>query len=161
MANRFKEVKEEPKIPVDREEITENESAQQEQNNSSSPKKKGGLAKSLTTVFSGNFLGNTSLIKQLPFIFFLTFLTLFYIANGYWADDKIRQMNKLTNELKELRSEQVSVKSELEYVSNEVQIEEAAKKLGLEYMRNPPMKILVKDSTAFENNTNNKDNSGK
>jgi hypothetical protein len=146
MANRLKEAKQE-EIPQQREHENDTDTAQTEQK-TSSPKRKGGLAKSLTAVFGGGFLGTTSIIKQLPFIFFLTFIALFYIANGYWADDKIRQLNSLTNELKELRSEQVSVKSELEYVSNEVQIAESAKKIGLEYSRNPPMKILVRDTTT-------------
>jgi hypothetical protein len=143
MANRFKEV--ETESGLDREEKT----AAQTEQHTSSPRKKGGLAKSLSTVFGGNFLGNPGIIKQLPFIFFLSFIALFYIANGYWADDKIRQMNKLTNELKELRSEQVSVQSDLESVTNEVHVAEAAKKLGLEESRIPPMKIVINDTLSL------------
>lgn len=146
MANRFKEVEKAEEI---REEKTE--TARKEQNTSSTSKK-GGLAKSLSTVFGGNFLGNPGIIKQLPFIFFLSFIALFYIANGYWADDKIRQMNKLTNELKELRSEQVSIQSGLESVTNEVHVAEKAKSIGLEESRIPPMKIVIKDTLRLSRN---------
>jgi hypothetical protein len=141
MANRFKEAP-----GIEREEIeNEIETAHTEQA-TSSPRKKGGLAKSLTAVFGGNFLGNPKIINQLPFIFFISFIALFYIANGYWADDKIRQMNKITNELKELRTEQITVQSDLESVTNEVHVAEEAKKLGLEWAIHPPMKIVINDT---------------
>ena len=147
MANRFKEV--ETETGQNRE---ENQTAAQQKQRTSSPPKKGGLAKSLSTVFGGNFLGNPAIIGQLPFIFFISFIALFYIANGYWADDKIRQLNKLTNELKELRSEQVSVQSSLESVTNEVHVAAEAKKLGLEESRIPPMKIVINDTLSISRN---------
>ena len=141
MANRFKEAPSEPKIKE-----VEQQTAQINEQKDSLPQKKGKLTKSLTTIFGGNFLGDESIIKQLPFIFFLSFVALFYIANGYWADDKIRQLNYLTNELKELHNEQISVKSALDFVKQEDQISPAAKKLGLIDCHIPPIKILVRDS---------------
>ncbi|MBC7862512.1 MAG: hypothetical protein IAF38_06010 [Bacteroidia bacterium] len=146
MANRFKEVKEIRPTP----EIEKETPTAQPEQKTSTPKRKGGLAKSLTAVFGGKFLGTDSIIKQIPFIFFISFIALFYIANGYWADDKIRQLNKITNEIKEMRSEQASVNSELKNVSNEHEVELAANKLGLQCIRTPNMKILVTDSATYK-----------
>ena len=145
MGNRFKEVHEEPQI-----EKEEQQTAPQQEQKNSPPQKKGGIAKSLTAVFAGNFLGNDKIFKQLPFIFFLSFIALFYIANGYWADDKIRQLNSLATEIKELRNEQISVRSELDFAKQEEQIIPAAKNIGLLECRTPPMKILVRDSTTIK-----------
>ena len=46
----------------------------------------------------------------IPFILFLALIAILYIANGYYADDKIREVNKVSNQLKELRSEYISTK---------------------------------------------------
>ena len=141
MGNRFKEVNETAKNQQEtlQERVTEN-------NNTSTPPKKGGIAKSLTTVFGGGFLDNPKIVRQIPFVLFLSLAGLLYNANGYWADDKIRQMNKLTNELKELRTEQISVQSELESVTNEVNIAKQAEAIGLVESRTPPKKIVDPDS---------------
>ncbi|MFN6039985.1 MAG: FtsL-like putative cell division protein, partial [Bacteroidota bacterium] len=132
MANRFKHTEEN----IVEEEITDKNSG----SNSSEAKKKGRLVKSISAVFGGNFLNSPSIVNFIPFIFFLSVIGLAYIANGYWADNKIRQMNKLTNELKELRTEHVFVQSELESSTNENFIAEKAKKLGLTDARIPPKK---------------------
>jgi hypothetical protein len=145
MANRFKEIEENNDELNAAAESVKKES-------SSSPRKKGKLAKSISAIFGGGFLDNPEIVKFIPFIFFLSFLGLIYIANGYWADNKIRQLNKLTNELKELRTENVTVQSELESSTNENYIAEKAKKIGLVESRIPPKKIVVQDTTKQKNN---------
>lgn len=147
MGNRFKEVN----LKETNQKITPEQTGA-EATSSPTPPKKGGIAKSLTTLFGGGFLDNPKIVRQIPFLFFLSLAGLFYIANGYWADDKIRQMNKLTNELKELRTEQVSVQSELESVTNEVKIAQQAQAIGLVESRTPPKKIVVTDSLLIISN---------
>jgi hypothetical protein len=71
---------------------------------------------------------------------------LFYIANGYWADGKIRTQNKLIAEIKELRSEYISSKSDLMFISKQSEVAKAVEKSGLREPVVPPMKILVTDS---------------
>ena len=110
------------------------------------PKKKSGVVKSLTTVFSGTFLSNESTLKHIPFILFLSAIAILYIANGYWADDKIRQVNRITTQLKELRSEYISTKSDLMFISKQSEVAKSVEKLGLKEPVVPPMKIVVNDS---------------
>lgn len=109
----------------------------------SRPRRKGVLAKGLSSVFSGSFLTNEKSLKHLPYILFLALAAIFYIANGYYADDKIREFNKTTNELKELRSQYISTKSELMFASKQSEVAKSAEKLGLKEPIVPPTKIEV------------------
>ncbi len=112
------------------------------------PRKKGVLAKGLSAVFSGTFLTSEKTLKNLPYIIFLAFVAIFYIANGYYADGKIREVNKISNELKELRTEYISTKSELMFASKQSEVAKAAEKIGLKESVVPPYKIKV-DSTEL------------
>lgn len=138
MANKFKEIQEE--------EIVEEVVEQPIQKKSSSPKKKGVLFKSLSSVFGGTFLSNESVVKYIPFVLFLSALGILYIANGYWADDKIRMQNKLISGNKELRSEYISSKSDLMFISKQSEVAKAVESMGLKEPVVPPMKIVVADS---------------
>lgn len=118
--------------------------------NSSKPRKKGVLAKGLSSVFSGTFLTSEKNLKHLPFVLFLAGLAILYIANGYYADDKIREFNKLNNQLKELRSEYISTKSELMFASKQSEVAKAALQLGLKESIVPPIKIEVDSAELFK-----------
>ncbi|MBK7856572.1 MAG: hypothetical protein IPJ79_18250 [Bacteroidetes bacterium] len=63
------------------------------------------------------------LLKVMPFIFFLTVLGLFYIANSYTSERTIRNIDKTAKEIKELRSEYISVKSDLMFVCRQSQLQ--------------------------------------
>lgn len=114
----------------------------------SKPKQKssGGniVTRTIGSVMSGSFLSRDAAIKALPFMFFLTVVALFYIANGYYAEEQIRRQNQLTSELKELRSEFIISKSELATVNIQTSVKERVLPLGLkESAVNPPSIILV------------------
>jgi hypothetical protein len=114
-----------------------------------SPKKKQVhkvFVRSVFDVFNGNFLTNKSSLKQAPFAMFLTIVALFYISNSYYAERKIRQINKINNELKELRSEYITSKSKLMFVSKQSEVAKTAEVMGLSIKESttPPGKIIVK-----------------
>ncbi|MES2680684.1 MAG: FtsL-like putative cell division protein [Bacteroidota bacterium] len=113
------------------------------------PRRKGVLAKGLSSVFSGTFLTNEKNLKHLPFILYLGLMAILYIANGYYADDKIREENKTTNQLKELRSEYISVKSDLMFASKQSEVAKSAEALGLKEPVVPPVKIEVDSSQLY------------
>ena len=144
MANKFRELKR-----TQTEKLTEE--TQQETpppKNRASRGKKSGLVKSLNTVFSGTFLSNESVVRHVPFVLFLSLIAILYIANGYWADDKVRQVNRTASQLKELRSEYISTKSDLMFVSKQSEVAKSAEKLGLKEPITPPMKIVVDTSNS-------------
>lgn len=105
--------------------------------------KKGVLAKILSKIFGGSFLSDDKTIQHIPFILFLACIAILYIANGYYADDKIREVNKISNQIKELRTEYISSKSDLMFMSKQSQIAKAVDTLGLKEPLVAPMKIEV------------------
>jgi hypothetical protein len=141
MANKYREIKKDASTSsADIEEVVEQAS---EEKASSKPRKKGVLAKALSGVFSGTFLANEKNFKHVPFILFMTVLATAYIAYGYYADDTIREVNKITNNLKELKSEFIYTKSELMFASKQSEVAKATEPLGLKEPITPPLKIKV------------------
>ena len=139
MSNKFREVPKSEPVHENLEIAETKESAK----DTPPPKKrkKGVLAKALSSVFSGTFLTNESTLKHVPFLLFLALIAILYIANGYQADDKIREVNRITNELKELRSEYISTKSDLMFVSKQSEVAKSVETMGLKEPIAPPMKI--------------------
>ncbi|MBD99387.1 MAG: hypothetical protein CMO34_06050 [Verrucomicrobia bacterium] len=96
--------------------------------------------KSLVT---GSFLSKDKLVQSLPFVFFLTFLGICYIANGYQAEKIIRRLYKTNNTIKELRSEYITTKSDLMVISKQSQVAKSAESIGLRELTSPPKKIVI------------------
>lgn len=90
---------------------------------------------------------NYQLITQnLPFLLFLAFVALVYIANSHLAEKKVRRINKLSREIKELKWEYLSVKSELMFRSKLSEVSKAVEPLGLKELNTPPQRIEVKQT---------------
>ncbi len=79
--------------------------------------------------------------KQVPFILYLVCWLILFIYSSHRAEKLIRQTDKLNNELKELRSEYVSVSSELMRASKQSSVAEKLKALGIKELTTPPQKI--------------------
>lgn len=105
------------------------------------------VTRSVGSVMSGAFLSKEKAIGAIPFIFFLTLVTLCYIANGYYAEEQIRKQNKLTNEIKELRSEYIISKSDLMFISKQSEVAKRVLSLGVKESVEPPVKIVVHSKT--------------
>jgi hypothetical protein len=129
MGNKFKEQTkpEEPKAPQ-------------------KPVKENKMVKSVASVVSGNFLSKDTTLKNMPFVFFLSFLAICYIANGYYADDQVRKVNKLSNDIKELRTQYIVVKDSLVIKSKQTEVAKALalQQTGIKESVVPPKKIVVK-----------------
>jgi hypothetical protein len=88
-----------------------------------------------------------ALVQNMPFIGFLSLLGLIYIANSHLAEKKIRRINKLGKEIKELKWEYINVKSELMFRSKMSEVSKSVEPLGLKQLSSPPQKIeLAKDT---------------
>jgi len=109
------------------------------------PKKVSKITRSVVDVLSGNFLAGDKVVKNLPYTLFLVFIGLVYIANGYLAEDTVRKINKVGNELKELRSEYITTKSDLMYTTKQSELAKIIEErgLGLKESFDPPRKIVV------------------
>lgn len=83
------------------------------------------------------------LLKVMPYIFFLTLIALVYIANSYYAERTVRDIDRVTKELKTLRTEYISGKSELMIVSKQSEVAKAVAWQGLKESVEAPKKIIV------------------
>ncbi|MBN1144264.1 MAG: hypothetical protein JXA72_07565 [Bacteroidales bacterium] len=94
-------------------------------------------------LIDGTFLIRENVLKQLPYLLFLTFLGVIYIGNRFHAERMVRQINDLKIEVGNLRSEQITITSELMNISrpSEVAALVESKGLGLKESMDPPKKI--------------------
>ena len=106
--------------------------------------------KGFKSLVTGSFLSKEKVIESLPFLFFLTFLGICYIANGYQAEKVIRQLYKTSNVLKELRSEYITTKSDLMIISRQSQVASATAEMGLRELTSPPKKIVLSKTEKEE-----------
>ena len=83
------------------------------------------------------------IVKNIPFFLFLSVLTIIYIANGHKADKTIRKINATTRELKDLQYEYKTLKSEVMFKSEEIQIVKATEPLGLIISKEMPQRLPV------------------
>jgi hypothetical protein len=70
-------------------------------------------------------------------------LAVLYIANGHRADKTIRRINSTTTELKELQYEYKTLKSEVMFKSQELQIVKASEPLGLKVSKDMPQRLKM------------------
>jgi hypothetical protein len=106
------------------------------------------VGRAFVGVMSGEIFGSEELIKHLPYVGFLVFLGLVYIGIGYSAEDSVRQINRNKTELKEMRSEYITIKSDLMYATKQSELIKILheKGLTLEESFQPPKKIEITES---------------
>ena len=109
-----------------------------------------GVAKRVLSVLDGSFLTRDNVINNIPYLLFLFGIGIFYIGNSHYAEGGIIGMEKLNNELKELRSEFISTRSELMIVSKQSEVAKAVAPMGIYESVVPPKKILVKPEALPE-----------
>ncbi len=97
-------------------------------------------------VLDGSILTKQFTLHLFPFIFYLTFLAVIYIANTYYAEKTVMEIGALKNELKELRYEQITTKSDLMNKCKQSEIAEKLNPYGIKESVVPPNKIFVKQN---------------
>ena len=85
-----------------------------------------------------------TVIRNLPFIFFIAAIGIFYIANAHYAEKNVREIDQIEKRLNELRWEYMTTKSELEYISKQSEVAKMLEPAGLKELREPPKKIVTK-----------------
>ncbi len=87
-----------------------------------------------------------SVVKQIPFILFLAFIAMLYISNTYYAEKTIRDINKIKNDLKDLRAEYIYTKSELMFSSRQSEVAAMVADQEIKESTVPPQTIIVTKS---------------
>lgn len=95
------------------------------------------------SVVTGAFLSHEKIVNSVPYVLFLTFICILYIANGYYAEKTVKQLFRTQNEIKELRSEYISNKSDLELIKQQSHVAYSIRSLQLKESLTPPHKIII------------------
>lgn len=101
-----------------------------------------GAIRKISSVLDGSVLTSEFAIKQAPFFFFLFLLALIYIGNNYVAQSKVKKIDSISKELKDLRDEHISVKSDLMYFTKRSELAYRLKSRGIKEATEPPFKII-------------------
>ncbi len=91
-------------------------------------------------------LSGEIILKNLPFVFFLGFLAMMYIANVHYAEKTIREIQEVQRDLKTLRRKYNSLKAENMYNSKQSEIVKEVSKKGLHISSRYPINIVDTDS---------------
>lgn len=104
------------------------------------------FSRSVASILDGSFLTRENLLKQIPFIIFITFLGIFYIANSYNAEKTIIEIGKTKKELEELRYEYITTKSNLMFQSKQSEVAYRLVNSQVKESLVPPVKLIHKTS---------------
>lgn len=85
-----------------------------------------------------------TIIRNLPFVFFMASIAILYIANAHYAEKNVRELNQIERKMNEMRWEYMTTKSELENISKQSEVAKLVAASGLKELREPPKKIVVK-----------------
>ncbi len=85
--------------------------------------------------------GHHWLLGNIPFLLFLSLLTVLYIYNGHYAEKRIKDINRTASTLKELQYEYKTLKSELMFMQKQSEVVRLAGPLGFRETTVPPMRL--------------------
>lgn len=98
-----------------------------------------------TQLFTKGAISTDDATRALPFIFYIAMLGMIYIANRHISENTVRDIDKVSKEVKELSWEYKSSKAELAFKSTLTEVAKRADTLGIRTPEAPPQKITVKE----------------
>lgn len=84
-------------------------------------------------------------VRFLPQILYLAAICIFYIGHRHYSDKKIRFINKLENEVEDLRADYTTLRADYNFASKQSEVARQARKLGLYESKVPPFKVVAKE----------------
>jgi hypothetical protein len=93
-------------------------------------------------IIIGDVFSKDSFFKTIPYLGYLTILAIVYISNTYYAEKTFRQIETIKVEMKELRFQYISSKSELMYYGKQTEIAKRVLSAGIKETKIPPFKIF-------------------
>ncbi len=104
------------------------------------------IGSAINEILEGTFLTRKGFIKLIPLVLFITLLAVIYIANSYWSIKGFREVSDLKKELKELRFEHITTKSDFMYISKQSEVARKLDSVGIKESTVPPQKFFYKTS---------------
>jgi cell division protein FtsL len=98
---------------------------------------------SLMYILGGGILKEDFVVKHTKMIVLIVILLFFYISNRYTCMIRIREIDRLQEQLKDVKFEALSVSAQLTGNTRPSQVEELVKRQGLdlEKAKTPPYKL--------------------
>ena len=96
-----------------------------------------------TQLFTDGVISKQAATDMLPFIVFLAFLAMIYIGNRHFAENNIRDIDRLSKEVKELSWDFKTTKADLMLKSTQTEVAKLVDTLGLYESVEPPIKIVI------------------
>ena len=131
MNNQFKHNKSEDDSEYDAEPIAQQSENEQLQKNF------------FSQLFTEGVISKAAATQMIPFFLFIAFLALIYIGNRHFAESNIRDIDKLSNEVKELSWDFKTLKASLMLKSTQTEVAKMVDTLGLMEPTEPPRKIVA------------------
>lgn len=101
------------------------------------------MKQQLMEVLRGSFLTSGDAAKNWRFIMFASLLAVVMISSAHRADEKVHYLGSLSEEVLELKSEFVDVRTRLQQARLESKIRGKVMAMGLAPSKNPPRKIKI------------------
>jgi hypothetical protein len=99
----------------------------------------------LTKFLANGFITTDEATRALPFVLYVALLGMIYIANRHLAERNIRDIDKLTKEVRELNWEYKITQADLAYKSTLSEVAKRADTLGIKESLQPAQKITIKE----------------
>jgi hypothetical protein len=99
----------------------------------------------LTQFLTKGVISTDDATRALPFILYIAFLGMLYIGNRHISENAVRDIDKISKEVKELSWEYKSSKADLAFKSTLTEVAKRADTLGIKTSEQPPQKITVKE----------------
>jgi len=107
------------------------------------------MKKGLVALLKGTFLVSGTAPKNWLFIVFASLLATIMIASSHSADRKVHEIAALNEEVKQLRSEFVEIRSRAQRLKLESTIRESVIEVGLLPTETRPVKIIVSKTEQY------------
>ncbi|QBA63426.1 FtsL-like putative cell division protein [Muriicola soli] len=101
----------------------------------------------IVSILKGKFLVSGGAPKNWLFLVFASFLATVMISSSHSADRKVHKLAALNEEVKELRSQFVEMRSDVQRLKLESTVRLTVADKGLLPSETPPKKIKVKSTT--------------
>jgi len=101
------------------------------------------MFKSASTVLDGSVLTSDLIQKSVPYLIMLFLLAMIYIGNNFIAQSKVKKIDQLGKELKDLRDEHISTKSDLMFSTKQSELAKRLSERQIQEATTPPYKIYI------------------
>ena len=99
----------------------------------------------LTQFLSKGFITTDEATRALPFVLYVALIGMIYIGNRHFAEKNIRDIDKLSKEVKELNWDYKVAKAELAFKSTLTEVAKRADTLGVRESIQPAQKLMVRE----------------